>query len=59
MYLYYCKDDNCQGHTKSWERCCDLRAFAARARTEPWRPAVPGRRAAPGRDAAPYRTAGA
>jgi hypothetical protein len=31
MYLYYCKDANCHGHTKSWERCCDLRAFAPRA----------------------------
>lgn len=30
MYRYYCKDENCQGHTKSWERCCDLRAFANR-----------------------------
>ncbi|QJB58037.1 hypothetical protein [Pseudodesulfovibrio sp. zrk46] len=29
MYKYYCKDTNCPGHTKSWERCCDLRAFAA------------------------------
>lgn len=27
MYTYYCKDTNCQGHTKSWERCCDMRAF--------------------------------
>jgi hypothetical protein len=29
MYMYYCKDRACQGHTKSWERCCDLRAFAS------------------------------
>lgn len=29
MYVYFCKDSNCKGHTKSWERCCDLRAFAA------------------------------
>lgn len=29
MYTYYCKDSNCQGHTKSWERCCDMRAFSA------------------------------
>ena len=30
MYTYYCKDANCQGHTKSWERCCDMRAFSTR-----------------------------
>ena len=30
MYKYYCKDNNCQGHTKSWERCCDLKAFSFR-----------------------------
>jgi len=30
MYTYYCKDSTCQGHTKSWERCCDMRAFSAR-----------------------------
>ncbi|MUM76972.1 hypothetical protein GKC30_04915 [Pseudodesulfovibrio sp. F-1] len=59
MYLYYCKDDNCQGHTKSWERCCDLRAFAARPRIEPCLPAAERRRAAPSRNAAPYRTSGA
>ena len=28
MYTYYCKDTNCPGHTKSWERCCDMRAFS-------------------------------
>jgi hypothetical protein len=33
MYLYYCKDANCHGHTKSWERCCDIRAFATKAMT--------------------------
>ncbi|WP_285906361.1 hypothetical protein [Pseudodesulfovibrio pelocollis] len=59
MYLYYCKDANCQGHTKSWERCCDLRAFAGRARMESWRPEAQRRPAEPGRAPAPYRTAGA
>ena len=34
MYVYFCKDSNCKGHTKSWERCCDLRAFSA-IRTAP------------------------
>jgi len=28
MYRHYCKDAQCPGHTKNWERCCDLRAFA-------------------------------
>lgn len=28
MYRHYCKDPRCPGHTKNWERCCDLRAFA-------------------------------
>lgn len=30
MYRHYCKDSNYPGHTKSWERCCDMRAFATR-----------------------------
>lgn len=30
MYKYYCKDSNCPGHTKSWKRCCDMRAFSTR-----------------------------
>ncbi|MDC0335495.1 hypothetical protein OAN24_01170 [Pseudodesulfovibrio sp.] len=34
MYKYYCKDSNCQGHTKSWERCCDMRAFSAQETTK-------------------------
>ena len=29
MYLYYCKDPNCPGHMKSWERCCDMRTFTS------------------------------
>lgn len=28
MYKHYCKDPQCTGHTKSWERCCDMRAFS-------------------------------
>ncbi|SOB56946.1 conserved protein of unknown function [Pseudodesulfovibrio profundus] len=27
MYKHYCKDSQCPGHTKNWERCCDMRAF--------------------------------
>jgi hypothetical protein len=42
MYVYFCKDANCKGHTKSWERCCDLRAFSASRTTS-----APGRRATP------------
>lgn len=34
MYTYYCKDSNCQGHTKSWERCCDMRAFSTNGTTK-------------------------
>jgi hypothetical protein len=52
MYLYYCKDANCRGHAKSWERCCDMRAFAATAGT--LRPAQAPR--APMPDAAPRAT---
>mgnify|MGYP005861525813 CR=1 FL=1 len=29
MYLTYCSDPDCRGHVKSWERCSDLKAFAA------------------------------
>ncbi len=34
MYKHYCKDSNCPGHTKSWERCCDMRAFSTQGTTK-------------------------
>lgn len=39
MYTHYCKDTNCPGHTKSWERCCDMRAFGQHQSTpKPFQP---------------------
>jgi hypothetical protein len=37
MYRHYCKDPHCPGHTKNWERCCDMRAFSTQNtdRTKP------------------------
>ncbi|EPR44680.1 hypothetical protein dsx2_1308 [Desulfovibrio sp. X2] len=29
MYLYHCSDPDCRGHIKAWERCSDVKAFAA------------------------------
>lgn len=42
MYTHYCKDTNCPGHTKSWERCCDMRAFGQHKTTiKPFQPSRP------------------